>query len=348
MSHSDDLVARIENLIQENIDQFLKHDEEHLLRIKVEDIRRQNLCSNRFGGLCTVEYWNSNQELVKRVYWIKRVEDPERFFAELSSVYNSLERAGLHSNMTKPYLFDLDSSVVCISHFSGSSLLKETLRHLLSLHRSMPQQLIESYYDIGKWLQQYHEVMASAETMMSMADILVLLCDALERDSYFDWEGKGILMRHIDGIRDSAIGDLTFVLVRTHNDFTLRNILLSDTGFGIIDWDAMVHPKFPDRAPVWNELSCFLLNLQSMLRFYPLISRSNIHKLQWSFLDGYFDKSTLAKDENFLELFFVFTLRFFFGIDSDRPLSQIYRPRLGRRYLRFLEKSLLQGSADIT
>lgn len=347
MKQSDHLSARLENLIQENIDQFLSTGEERLKRVKVEDIRCQNIHSRRIGGLCTIEYWDSNKELAKRVYWIKWVEDPEKFFFELSSVYGLLERAGLQANITRPYLFDLDSGVVCIGYFDGTSLLKHTLRRALFFYRPLPQQFVHLYYNLGRWLQQYHEAVATDETV-EMADVLVSLDNALEEDNYFTEKKKKILMGHLNNIRNSTIGSLTLTLVRTHNDFTLRNILLSDRGFGIIDWDAMVHPELPDRASVWNELTYFLLNLQSMQRFRPLISSGRIRMLNQSFLRGYFEKNSLTRFDCFNELFYVFTLRSFLGIDSDRPLWKIYRPRLGGRYIRFLEKSLLRGSADIT
>ncbi len=347
MKHSADLKTRLHDLIQDNIDQFLQTEQESLKKITVDDIRRQNKYSSRFGGQCTIEYENSSNGLQKRSYWIKKVENPERFYSELTDIYNTLQRNGLHSHMTRPYLYDPDSGAVCISHFDGVSLLKETFRHSFSFGKALPQELIHVFNQIGRWLQMYHEATIS-ENIVTMPDILLTLLEVLEKDSSLSSRKKAIIMKHLSTIRQRSVGTMTFPTVRTHNDFTLRNILVSNDNFGVIDWDAMIHPKFPDLAPVWNEISCFLLNLQSLLRFYPIISKYKIRVLKDSFLQGYFEGNSLAEASCFPEIFYIFSLRFFLGIDSDRPLAQIYRKNFGKRYIQLLEKELLLGNADLT
>ena len=137
--------------------------------------------------------------------------------------------------------------------------------------------------------------------------------------------------------------------VKSHNDFSLRNILISHPNFGIIDWDSMIYPKYTKVSPIWSDLSFFLINLQSMYRFFPLISRTKIIKLRSSFIKGYFEGNTLVNfhNEHFSNYFYIFTLKFFFALDRNRTLPEFYRYNLGPRFIQKLKTKLLSGSADI-
>ena len=68
-------------------------------------------------------------------------------------------------------------------------------------------------------------------------------------EHYFE---KEIILKHLHRIVKNYRNEI-FYLTQTHNDFTLRNILVEkDDDFKIIDWDAMIHPLFPRVASIWN------------------------------------------------------------------------------------------------
>jgi len=346
-SNDDVFTEKIRNTIAGNVEKSLGIKRECLGNIIVASICRQNRYSTRSGGKCTVEYQDSNKDLKKIHFWIKKVGSPKKFFMELSSIYNLLEKHRLHQCVTRPYWYDEELGIICIGFFSGTSLLKQTMRYSLLSPLKLSEKLVDLYRTVGKWLGQYHKVTATEKTIY-IKDILVPLYEAVETDQYFSETEKQVLKGHLDYIENIVKEDTSFTLVNTHNDFSLRNIIVSGPDFGIIDWDAMMHPYFLRPAPVCSEVSFFLINLQSMLRFYPFVSGKKINRLKQAFLQGYFEKNTSAERINFNQLFYIFTMRYFMGIGSDRILPQIYRNNFGNRYIKMLKKQLLRGNADIT
>ncbi len=123
--------------------------------------------------------------------------------------------------------------------------------------------------------------------------------------------------------------DFHLTLTRPHNDFSLRNIFIGDDrNFTIIDWDATVHPKFPQIASFCHDLTLFIINIQSLLRFHPLVSHKKISVLNKSFISGYFKESFPYNSEKMNFIYYVFALTYYTGLIIDRPLYEIYRKRL--------------------
>jgi len=333
------LKTEIHSNIVRHMDRFLIPDKETYHGLFISDIHRQNSYSSRLCGKCTLEYSTSEGDVNKRIFWVKRVNQPQIFFNELSTVWTKLEKAGLNQPITRPYWYDNRLGVVYIGNTEGISLLKKTLAQVLLGPLGSEGGLVQIYRKLGVWLSRFHTSLKSNQTI-GLDEIIDRLQTALTRSSWLALKEKNQLKLKLDFVQDTE--RMSLELVRTHNDFSLRNILVSGSRFGIIDWDAMVHPHMPDLAPAWYEISFFLINLQSLLRFHPLASKKVIASLKTEFLKGYF----LGKPnkENELEsLLYVFTLRHFLGMDSDRALPQIYRTNLGSRFVKMLRKALLSG-----
>ena len=167
---------------------------------------------------------------------------------------------------------------------------------------------------------------------------------------HFSVEEQNQLREHLRRLAGSAIAHAEWPLVTPHNDITLRNLFIDQDRFHVIDWDAMVHPRFPRQAIVWWDLITLLMNIESLMRFRPLTSREKLRDLCSSLWRGYMDGrpgTQIGLDEFRKSIMFVVVLRYYCGLGSDRPLYRIYRHNLGWRYSRAVRRRLLAGSGSL-
>lgn len=289
----------------------------------------------------------TNYKINKNI-WIKKVDEPEKAFHQMIDVYKRLESCGLNSHMPVPFCFDKKSGFVFVNQVFGTSLSIITCQHVLLRFKHLPEWLHRVYYDIGKWLSKYHDMMRVPQKTL-FTNILDELRSTLRDKACFKAHEKQILQKHLIRIQQEISNDYIMTLTRPHNDFVLRNIIIGkDHNFTVIDWDAMIHPQFPQIAPFWHDVSTFVINVQSLQRFHPLVSRRKIKALIKSFLAGYFEETSLYIPPKIEDVLWVYMLCYFIGLIGDRPLYQIYRKRLCFRYSKRLRKQLLCGTADVT
>jgi hypothetical protein len=130
----------------------------------------------------------------------------------------------------------------------------------------------------------------------------------------------------------------------------LRNVFVDDDRFHVIDWDAMVHPRFSRLALNWWDLITLLMNIESLLRFRPLTSRQKLSDLCSALWRGYMEgrsSAPIGLAEFRTSIMFVVVLRYYCGLGSDRPLERIYRRNLGWRYSKAVRRRLLAGSGSL-
>jgi hypothetical protein len=185
-----------------------------------------------------------------------------------------------------------------------------------------------------------------------MSPLVAEILAKLERDESLPSTDKNRVATHLDRIERYFQGaPVTLGRVWPHNDFTLRNILILDSGeFFALDWDAMVHPKFSHATHgVWD-VTLFLLNLYSLNRFRPFARGTRLDSLGESFVSGYLSSATnggnLTK-EMLHDLLYVFVLRFWYGVAVDRPLREVYRQKLGWRFCRNLRRRFASGPSTL-
>jgi len=247
--------------------------------------------------------------------------------------------------MPAPFCFDKENRLIFTGRVFGHSLTHETLWHVLAGFGTAPAPLQQLYFDIGKWLSTYHVAMATPQRV-PFTDVTDKLKAALKCDVHFQAGEKDILLGHLDVIQQEGVyRNYVMTLTRPHNDFCLRNIIIrKDRCFTVTDWDAAIHPQFPQTAPIWHDLTTFMINVESLLRFHPLVSPGKTNALARSFLTGYFSEAALDVTPMIDGILWVFVLHRYIGLIGDRPLYEIYRKRLAFRFVGLLRKRLLRGT----
>jgi hypothetical protein len=197
-------------------------------------------------------------------------------------------------------------------------------------------------------MSNWHAV-ASIGKCTTLASTMPAIESALS-GSDFTAEEQDRLREHLRGLAGRAIAHAEWPLVTPHNDITLRNVFIEDDRFHVIDWDAMVHPRFPRLAMNWWDLITLLMNIESLMRLRPLTSRKKLRDLCTAVWRGYMDgrsSGQIELDEFRTSIMFVVVLSYYCGLGADRPLSLIYRRNLGWRYSRAVRRRLLAGSGSL-
>jgi hypothetical protein len=294
---------------------------------------------DRPSGLIEIDYTTKEQERKKFFVFLKHHRNACEIHNSMSHIYQKLEESGEERHMPRPYLCDETYDANYMEYVKGTDLKYTTFLYL-SLSRRI--KLKKIFHDIGKWLHAFHQAVPTGNSV-KFSEIQSSIEKNLERSSFFN-ETEKQQIRHKISDKINTVPD-TFSLVTPHNDFALRNIIhVKPEHFVVIDWDAMYHTKFPSEAPIWNDITTLIINVLSLSRFSPVVTRKEVQQLADSFLNGYFEMIKDNSDRSgIMDSLYIFTLCYYLGIIGDRPFPEIYTGKLQSIFLERLKKNLLLG-----
>lgn len=314
--------------------------------------KKYNWYSVHAGRSVSIEYIADGLPR-KKSLWIKTVSTPKEAYQAIDSIHTIAAKYDIAEPIPKPYFYDEKNKVLCMEMITGRSLLKLTLKHGICLNLRSINTLSGIFYGIGQWMHKYHSSIGTGK-VSTLGALIEQVSAELHTNMTFNTLEKRTISGTLSDIGSTNIADKPFPLVRPHNDFTLRNLFVGNNGgFYVLDWDMMIHPKCPNEALCWTDITMLILNLQSMLRIYPIIGRNRIRKLCVALLNGYFTEDSMVvnqttPEEFFRHILYVFAIKYWLGFDNYLPMHKIYEKHGGWRYAEKLRKDLLLGRADIT
>lgn len=349
-SHGQEQHAReaMQALVLKNLAAIGFDREYHAVEVDVAKLKRQNSTSSRIGGVISVQGTDGTGLRNRVNLWAKKVEEPARAFDAINTLYGLLEKKGLHQPVPKPFFHDPGMGLLFMERIPGRCLLSAIAAGCVWSGDRLFDRYREALVAIGRWMASWHSV-ASVGKSTTLGSMLPAIEGALD-GPHFSVEERNRLREHLRRLAGSAIAHAEWPLVTPHNDITLRNLFIDEDRFHIIDWDAMVHPRFPRQAIVWWDLITLLMNIESLMRFRPLISREKLRDLCSCLWRGYMDARSGAQvglEEFRKSIMFVVVLRYYCGLGADRPLYRIYRRNLGWRYSNAVRRRLLAGSGSL-
>lgn len=338
------------DIVRKNLNKIDHIRDARILSLSAGVMKGRNRYSTRPGGPVTISYSKNNEVATKKM-WAKTVELPRQSYEALRCAYEGAASHGISDPIPEPYFYDERKKLVFMDMKTGVNLLRLALQYVFIANVFPNDELRRLFYGIGRWLQEFHATVVTGETVTLKA-VVDEIAKELWNSSLFVSHEKRALSVVLGRIAKRKIAGRSFQLIRPHNDFTLRNIFATPNGgFYVIDWDAMVHPYFPSRALGWWDLTTLIINLQSMAKLSPIIKYGRIQTLCNAVTEGYCSANRETKGISYSEflhnMYFVYTLKYWLGVESDRPLNEIYRRSMGRRYTQKLRQSLLKGRADI-
>ena len=119
-------------------------------------------------------------------------------------------------------------------------------------------------------------------------------------------------------------------LVRPHNDLTLRNFLVEPEGnLRIIDFDALVHPAFPDTLPPQRDIAVTAVNIAITAARLPTVTVAYGEKLVAELVQHWAHHLQIKDQHDAVHQQIDGLIR---G-DIDRPLHEIYTSRAAQRWI---------------
>ena len=321
-----------------------------LTGVRIAPLNRAGLLSGSGEVSAAIELvYNGLPTAMPDRLWMKTAADPDEAFRVISSAYERLVAAGLQDTAPRPIAPDGVNGVVLTEYVAGKPLL--TLAYAFCL-RTIPNPKIEIerlFEKLGHWLASYHKsAYAGSETKLS--DLFVQIDRDLSHIPRVSQQQLSILRAHLASARIRKCEDQQFPNVYSHADFSLRNVLVRPQNeFTVIDWDAPLERKFPDITLCWWDLYHMWMNINSLVRLWPIVSRRRIRLLAERLVCGYLDNSETALSyEDFTHsICYLLSLRFMAGSQSIRRIDLRYNNLLAQRFVRLFRNAILDGNADV-
>ena len=200
-----------------------------------------------------------------------------------------------HECYKLPQVIFLDSvnNILVLEYEDGNVLLNDLIIYgnILSFY-FCKRKLTEKLSRSGEWLACYHNENVVDDEFLISNDIenAISKQNYLETIKNIDKEGLQSYLNNYKNIKLPSI--------KSGNDFTSRNIIISDSSIAVIDWEQLL------LKPIYYNIIYFITNLYSRSR-YPLFSFSIQGILMKEFIEGYIKYSKFHIDHEYFKLYSV-------------------------------------------
>ena len=203
-------------------------------------------------------------------------------YSALEEVNTSAGNA-LGISVPSPLLFVEEQGILVVSGVAGSSL-ESTLRRQANVlnGRLRHQSLQRIGMLVGNWLRHFHDVTVAGDQPHHHNDYLRELDSNLYRSRQFGLSASA-LQKIRDGVEatSATLNGTNVPMAAAHGDFLPQNILIGETGAGVVDFGSYWH-----EAPVYRDLSHLSAYL-ALLASRPAYDRSALESLKRGFIAGY-------------------------------------------------------------
>jgi len=252
-----------------------------VVKLVVLEFKRQNRRSNRAGGPIDLILENSEAGDLPTRLWIKVSNHPHSgFFDELRRLYELSLQRNLVGLIPRPYAYDEDSALLITELVPGKCPLNS---FLASAAVGNVRRIVSLAKDTGLWLANFHSLDWNIDGP-SIEEWTAPLFDRMIESKLYSEEIVNSLVTSEEFARARQV---RLPITCLHKDFTLRNVLCTDNGLDVIDWDALGHPGTPDKDTPWNDIGACLVNVESQVRYFPLVRYSSLRLFEQAMLDSY-------------------------------------------------------------
>lgn len=330
------------NSIRASLEKVLDFD--HVLNIKLRRFKQPFHLGTRRLFHAMINYTMNDVFLTKELI-VKQVNDSKKSYEEHKSFFLKFETQEIPQLLPKPYFFLLPNNYVVMDYIKGETLSNIFFSKLITRSAKSLNAIFRS---LGGYLSVFHGFTNRSIRPVQLDRIVKEIMDKLRKSYLFSSTEKSAICQYLYRGIESLGSDYLITRAKVYNDWTIRNFLIDKKGrYKLVDIDAMVHPDFPEYDIVWNDISFFLINLESKTKYSPIIEKNKIQELETNFLSGYnekLDEKHSSKEVNFLH--YIGVLRFYLGM-IERNLMEVYSKWPGFRFTKELKKSIIKGSGSI-
>ena len=219
-----------------------------------------------------------------------------------------------------------------------------TLRSRLLLLATLRQtwRLLPIFRSNGSKMRRFHDAFPSAEPV-EVAPLVSSTADLLQGTAYLSASEKESVRSHLER-HARVLAVPTLPSVKVHNDWILRNIMVAADGIDyVVDCDSM-RARNDLR---WLDLAYFLLNVDSQLKWYPLVTAEMLADLSREFWRGYAGEHLpdSLTAEQVTAILYILRLRCLLGGTTRPAYFEAMSGPVDRRVLHALKHSVVAGRA---
>ena len=220
-----------------------------------------------------------------------------------------------------------------------------TLRSKLLMLAPLRQtaRLCPIFRSTGAKMRRFHDAFVSSESI-EVAPLLENTGALLRETPFFSAPEKATVRAHLDRYSE-ALALPRLPAIQVHNDWILRNIIVAADGVDyVVDFDSM-----RARADLrWLDVTYLLLNIESRIKWFPLLTAGMLAELSREFWCGYAGDRGLPdglSPEQLVAILYVLRLRYLLGGAARPAYFTIMDGPLDHRALRSLKQSVVSGRA---
>jgi len=336
-----DLLLWLEQMVQNNRRAIFGHCNDGLRIVQLSVSRRLRRRGDRYHQVVHIRYATS-KGMYRKKLWLKVRKGFGELYRIHCDLYERLE--GFGKVVPEPYFYDEgcrggEGSVIGMEFLEGTSLRNILLKKAVC---GGLRSLTSVFSEVGAGMRIFHDTSRSSgvKRVRELADNARRVTNC---SPYVSEDQRRELVRHIDAAERSAGAGTELPLIKIHNDWILRNLLIMrDGGVRVVDLDSM---RAPDNSR-WYDLCYFLINVESQLKYWPVMGRAGLLDLWKSFWCGYSEKglSEALSAKIIIAIMYLIKVEYLFGGTIRPPLFEIYGRCLGRAYLRQVKESVIGGA----
>ena len=242
---------------------------------------------------------------------------------------------------------DGSSAALATAYVRGTTL-RNRLLTLATFRRT--SRLLPILRSSGTKMRRFHDAFVSTESI-DIGPLIDSTADLVRKTTYFSAAEKASVRSHLDRYAH-FLTIRTLPAVQVHNDWILRNIMVTADGTDyVVDCDSM-----RTRTDLrWLDVVYFLLNMDSQLKWHPLVTAEMLAELSREFCYGYAGEHfpDSLTQEQVIGILYILRLKCLLGGTTrlpyfDRPpYFEILGGPVGRRALRSLTDGVVNGRATL-
>jgi hypothetical protein len=236
---------------------------------------------------------------------------------------------------------DENNAALATAYVQGTTLRSRLL--MLAAFRQTSR-LLPIFRSSGAKMRRFHDAFGSTDSI-GVAPLIDSTTELVQQTTYFSAAEKASVRAHLDRYAH-FLAVRTLPTVQVHNDWILRNIMVTADGTDyVVDCDSM--RSGTDLR--WFDMAYFLLNMDSQLKWHPLVTAERLVELSREFWYGYADEhlpDSLTR-EQVIAILYILRLRCLLGGTTRPPYFQVMGGSFDRRVLRRLEESVVSGEATL-
>jgi hypothetical protein len=292
---------------------------------------------DRYHRLLTVHYQNEGSADIVR-FWLKFRRGIDELYPVLAACHLRMKQPIFPTPYFAGRCPDDDEAFLATAYVDGI-VLRNRVIWLGAMRRT--RQLEPIFRSNGAKMRQFHDTSVGPQAI-AVTDIVDQARELTVATPYLSAEEREIVLARLARCQ-SLLPMTTLPAVLTHNDWILKNIIVTPDGTDyVIDCDSMKH------RPTWRwfDIVYLLLNVESQRKWFPLVTSRMLCKLWRAFWRGYIGDVGVPDGlsvEELAAILYIVRIEWLVGGAVRPPYFEIISGPAKTRILRSLKRSVVRG-----